>query len=370
MPELPEVEQFRQILLPLVSQDLPVHFQLMGDQPPRKWLTAEDCAMLSNNNNHWYCTDILRKGKQLCMVLEQLLTTTTNNNKKKKKSTTATKYLYLHMGMTGRVVSPGRMCVLENVKDDGSVFPPKYTYLLMQTTENYPVAFADPRKFGSCELKDSLQVLDELAPDAWLCQPNEVVPKLVNQSTGIKALLLDQKRAVSGVGNWVADELFYQLELHPDQTRLSQEQAQELMVKLQEILTVAVDCLRENKQYPMTWLFNYRWTKKKAGKDHHGRNLTFVTSGGRTSVIIASVQKLRKRQVEEPTTETIASKATATRKRTKQVIDAEKAMSGPNSASKTFKVKKETTKTPAITVKPAEPTTSSAASSNRRARRS
>ena len=65
---------------------------------------------------------------------------------------------------------------------------------------------------------------------------------------------------------------------------------------MHSILETAVECLAQDSPYPQTWLFGYRWTKKRAGKDCQGRNLTFLTSGGRTSAIVASVQKLRKSQ--------------------------------------------------------------------------
>ncbi|GKY97239.1 hypothetical protein MPSEU_000682300 [Mayamaea pseudoterrestris] len=301
MPELPEVEHFRQTLLPLVSTDrtqtLSLH-RLNDDPLPRKWLSMDDMEAISN---HCYCTNVLRKGKLLCMVLE--MASADENDAAKDKETTSEstttsvnapiiKYLFLHMGMTGRVTAPGRITVLENVKDDGSVFPPPFTYLMLQTNEDYPVAFCDPRKFSACQLCDSMQLFDELAPDAVDCNIDHVAARLCHQTVGIKTLLLDQKRVVSGVGNWVADEVLYQLQLHPNQTQLGEHQARELLLKLQEILKVAIDCLNENKQYPSTWLFNHRWTKKKSGNDHHGRPLTFLKSGGRTSAIVASMQKL------------------------------------------------------------------------------
>lgn len=301
MPELPEVEHFRQILQPLVSSDRtrPLSLELHNDSLPRKWSSPEELMSLSEN---YYCTNVRRKGKLLCMVLEKNAAAPDDSS----IPNTTTKYLYLHMGMTGRVTAPGRITVLENVKDDGSVFPPPYTYLMMQV-EDYPVAFCDPRKFSVCQLSDSAEPFEELAPDALACDVEEVVGKLANQTMGIKAILLDQKRAVSGVGNWVADELFYQMECHPDQTHLSVDQAQELVRRLKLILQSAIVCLERNEQYPDTWLFNYRWTKKKAGSDHKGRPLTFLTSGGRTSAIVASIQKIRRRKVKEKEAKTTKS---------------------------------------------------------------
>mmetsp|Transcript_48427 Transcript_48427/g.49226 ORF Transcript_48427/g.49226 Transcript_48427/m.49226 type:complete len:587 (-) Transcript_48427:671-2431(-) len=300
MPELPEVERFRQILLPLVTttkQHL-LKLELYGEKPPRKWVSEEDVDAY-NETGKWCCTDVVRKGKLLCMVLEE------SKNKKKDK---AKKYFFLHMGMTGRVVSKTMSCSwghkYVSAEEDGKGnWPPRFTYLLL-TSGSETVAFADPRKFGSCFFSDFIEeFFDPLAPDGWtetktFLQQTSMVASggLANQRLGIKALLLDQKRVVSGVGNWVADEVLYQCELHPDQSYLTDDQSLKVVQTLHSILETAVDCLNQGIPYPETWLFGFRWTKKKAGKDSKGRNLSFLTSGGRTSAIVASIQKLRKCQ--------------------------------------------------------------------------
>jgi len=192
-------------------------------------------------------------------------------------------------------------------------FPPKYTYLILEkrkiirrrrdssgtqedadedvgsvcVASSYAVAFSDPRKFGSAQLYGDLSPFDELAPDAYLelsraarrigRGDRNIFDKLVNQTTGIKAILLDQKRAVSGVGNWVADEVCYQCRLHPDQTHLTDAEVVRLLETLQSVLQQAVGCLKNGVDFPPSWLFHYRWTKKKAGsKDSEGRSITFI----------------------------------------------------------------------------------------------
>lgn len=298
MPELPEVERFRQILFPLATKSKQhlLTLELYGEKLPRKWVSEEDVDAY-NNTGKWCCTDVIRKGKLLCMVLEE------SKNKKKDK-----KFFFLHMGMTGRVVSKTMSCSwghkYVSAEEDGKGnWPPRFTYLLL-TSGSETVAFADPRKFGSCYFSDSLDdFFGPLAPDGWtetktLLQQTTMAASggLANQRLGIKALILDQKRVVSGVGNWVADEVLYQCELHPDQSYLTDDQSLTVVQTLHSILETAVDCLNQGIPYPETWLFGFRWTKKKAGKDSKGRNLSFLTSGGRTSAIVASIQKLRKSQ--------------------------------------------------------------------------
>jgi len=325
MPELPEVEAFRQLLLPLVvapedgrsssssSSSRLLQIEARGEpNVNRLKLTQAEREEISVS---YACTDVRRKGKQLCLVL-----TTQTTNDSSSTDSINTKYLFLHMGMTGRIRVPGKeenwggkklngeeidsvkkkVTASQSMEDD---VPPKYTLLIFTNpTNGYTAYFCDPRKFGSCHLADDWSALDELAPDALhCCDDNSIVqdhilPALSHQSRGIKAILLDQKKAVSGVGNWVADEVLYQSHLHPDQTHLTSAEAAHVFATLQSIVQTAVACLVEHDtHYPQDWLFAYRWTKQQAGsKDAQGRTLTFLQSGGRTSAIVASIQKLDK----------------------------------------------------------------------------
>ena len=315
MPELPEVEWFRRVLLPLVDARgtrPPLTFELVGDSPPRKWVPTADVAA---HTGRWRCADVLRKGKQLCMVLERPAAAEGTGTAGGRKEVG---HFYLHMGMTGRLVSPTRSCGWghkyvkedEGPNGDGVTWPPRFTYLLLRSGEA-TVAFADPRKFGACHFHfpDSdgdgdgdggePALFRDLAPDALAdtatpAQRAAMAATLAGRRLGVKALLLDQKRVASGVGNWVADEILYRREIHPDQAHFTEDEALGVVDALRDVMAVAVDCLDRGVPYPDDWLFGYRWTGKKAGKDSRGRSLSFVTSGGRTSAIVASLQKLQK----------------------------------------------------------------------------
>lgn len=200
------------------------------------------------------------------------------------------------MGMTGRISTEGEIPKLKELSDTAE-YPPPSTYLILSSVD-YEASFSDPRKFGHVLLKESMDEFDELAPDA-LNEANDkrssILEKLSNQSIGIKALILDQKRCISGVGNWVADEVLYQTQIHPDQDYLTMEEATCLLDTLINILQVAVKALKESKDFPQEWLFHFRWNKKKATKDAHGRTVSYLTSGGRTSAIVAVIQKKQSR---------------------------------------------------------------------------
>ena len=297
MPELPEVENFRQLLLPVVDHELTV--EVKGDHPRIK-VDEFSNAHSREASGKLVCTDVLRRGKQICLVLSR---------------SRAIKYMYLHMGMTGSIRVHGKAENWGEKKESGPTdvpldsdpWPPKYTCIIFASpTTNYTAYFCDPRKFGSAYIANDLTDFESLAPDALTCSDPTIVdghilPSITNQRLGIKAILLDQKRAVSGVGNWVADEVLYQCKMHPDQTKLDACEAAAIYEKLHDIVCVAVQSLKEDRSYPENWLFHYRWTGKKSGKDAEGRSISFITSGGRTSAIINTLQKLYSRNAPSKT---------------------------------------------------------------------
>lgn len=335
MPELPEVEFFRQLLLPLVGSGR-LNIEAVGDNH-RIQLTD---GLSPTSTQGWSCANVLRKGKLLCLVLTS--------------TSSAAKYLFLHMGMTGRIRVQGRAenwgfkqvngAIVEtdlNTAEapEDEVFPPKYTYLLF-TTRKCTAYFCDPRKFGSCYLADDLSDLDALAPDALTCTDaaviaEHIVPALTNQRLGIKAILLDQRRAVSGVGNWMADEVLYHCQMHPDQTRLTESEAADVWTMLQSIATTAAHALSCESHYPESWLFHYRWTRKKATRDALGRSVTFVTSGGRTTAILASLQKLHSRYASSSSLLTVNGKKPVVR--TNEPMKANASKASPLKVEKTRK---------------------------------
>jgi formamidopyrimidine-DNA glycosylase len=300
MPELPEVEQFRTLLEPLMSQNdtLVLERHVESDKsPPRKFLSDEDINEI--NQSKYYVTDVIRKGKLICMVLNASSSSESISKNQMKK------YMFVHMGMTGFICNKSKQPKLQEVKHTPEQYPPPHTHLKF-TAGSYEVCFVDQRKFGSITLQDSMEEeYDSLAPDAWkdlmLKNTTDIDPiikqNLIEQSLGIKGLLLDQKRAVSGVGNYLADEVLYQVRMHPDQKYLTAHQSNELLRKLHSILETANQCLQNDTEFPKEWLFHYRWTKKRGNaEDAKGRSIKFITSGGRTSAIVPSVQKLIKNQ--------------------------------------------------------------------------
>ena len=222
----------------------------------------------------------------------------------------------MHFGMTGWVylrhtpTAYSRRATKEDypLKD----WPPKAWKFALTTDGPEPVeaAFVDTRRFARIRLIDcpdgdirSVEPLSLNGPDPvidkstvteeWLRE------RLAKRAAPIKAILLDQA-FLSGVGNWVADEVLYHAGIHPEQRAdtLPPDRVAKLHAALRMVTQTAVDLLADSTKFPDDWLMRYRWDKGKkdaVNKTADGSRITFVTVGGRTSAVVESRQKLVKK---------------------------------------------------------------------------
>ncbi|KAH6843078.1 DNA glycosylase/AP lyase [Chaetomium sp. MPI-CAGE-AT-0009] len=218
----------------------------------------------------------------------------------------------MHFGMTGWIHIKGDRTAYTNYykkmkPEEMDAWPPKY-WKFHLTTEDplVEVAFTDPRRFGRVRLVDcpgeSIRKHSPLVENG----PDPVVDtdvfteeylrqKMKSRHVPIKALILDQT-VISGVGNWVGDEVLYQAKLHPEQycDDFSDEQIKNLYKSIRHVCQFAVDKLGDSDQFPKDWMFHYRWGKGQKGAAGHlpsGEKLAFLTVGGRTSCYAPDVQK-------------------------------------------------------------------------------
>ncbi|KAG9246652.1 Formamidopyrimidine-DNA glycosylase N-terminal domain-containing protein [Calycina marina] len=216
----------------------------------------------------------------------------------------------MHLGMTGWVHIHGDKSMVRKSKpkDEDAEWPPKYWKFVMETDEDskMEVAFKDARRFARIRLLDCAAAdirnttpLKENGPDPvidtdvfteeWFMQ------KMISKHVPVKALLLNQAN-ISGIGNWVGDEIMYHAKLHPEQysNTFGATELKQLYNSIRYVCQTAVDLLGDSSQFPDEWLFNYRWGKGKknaATKLPNGAAITFLTVGGRTSCVVPSVQK-------------------------------------------------------------------------------
>ncbi|KAL2454437.1 formamidopyrimidine-DNA glycosylase [Abeliophyllum distichum] len=98
---------------------------------------------------------------------------------------------------------------------------------------------------------------------------------------------------ISGIGNWMADEVLYQARIHPLQiaSSMSKESCATLLKCINEVIEKAVEVGADSSQFPSNWIFHSR--EKKLGKAFvDGKKIEFITAGGRTSAYVPELQKL------------------------------------------------------------------------------
>ncbi|KAH6713873.1 Formamidopyrimidine-DNA glycosylase N-terminal domain-containing protein [Leptodontidium sp. MPI-SDFR-AT-0119] len=215
-----------------------------------------------------------------------------------------------HFGMTGWFHIRGEPTVHYRPKDidEDEVWPPKFWKFSLETEGEPKVeaAFTDARRFARVRLVDCAAedirkttplkengpdpVIDkEVLTEEWLLQ------KMKKRHVPVKAFMLDQAN-ISGIGNWVGDEIMYHAKLHPEQytDTFSANQVKQLHTSMLYVCQTAVDHLADSSKFPEDWLFKHRWGKGKkdaATTLPNGAKLTFITVGGRTSCVVPSVQK-------------------------------------------------------------------------------
>jgi formamidopyrimidine-DNA glycosylase len=203
--------------------------------------------------------------------------------------------------MTGAFLVKGEpVPSYKSFKCDSS-WPPRFCKAELFFSGGGALAFCDPRRLGRICTRPADKVLT-LAPISKLGRDpliegvdrEQLTALLASRSLPVKALLLDQEVAFSGIGNWVADEVCYQARIHPSQPCNSIEKArvEALADAIENICTTASQLLTASKDFPKEWLFHYRWAKgKQDARDHFGNKISFETCGGRTSAVVLALQK-------------------------------------------------------------------------------
>ncbi|KAI4329359.1 hypothetical protein L6164_021630 [Bauhinia variegata] len=278
MPELPEVEVARRA----------VEQNCIGKKIVKS-IIADDSKVIDGVSRSDFEASILgktivaarRKGKNMWLELD------------------SPPFPSFQFGMAGAVYIKG-VAVTQykrSAVNDTDEWPSKYSKFFVELDDGLELSFTDKRRFARVRLlKDPTSVppISELGPDA-LSEPmtlEEFTDSLSKKKTEIKSLLLDQG-FISGIGNWIADEVLYQARIHPRQTAssLSKESCSTLYTRIKEVIEKAIEVGADISQYPISWIFHSR--EKKPGKAFvDGKKIDFITAGGRTTAYVPELQKL------------------------------------------------------------------------------
>lgn len=219
----------------------------------------------------------------------------------------------MHFGMTGWLKFKSEHTYYYQPKkgDKEEPWPPKFAKFMLETKpengeEAVEAAFVDMRRLARIRLVQCSGAeirhntpLKENGPDPVIDKDIVTVDwlkkKCNSKKVPIKAMLLDQAN-ISGIGNWVGDEIMYNAKMHPEQyaNTLSDEQITQLHKSIHYICSTAVELLGESERFPEDWLFRHRWGKGKKTDSKtmpNGEKIAFLTVGGRTSAVVPSVQK-------------------------------------------------------------------------------
>lgn len=241
-------------------------------------------------------------------------------------------HLLGHFGMTGAFAIKGvEPLSYKQFKVHTEEWPPRFTKLELSFGDGTAaLAFCDPRRLGRLRLRHDPEAeapWKSLAPDGLLELPpvTAMCARLSSTTAVIKALLLDQNKLLSGVGNWVADEVLFHSGIHPESAcdTLSDAQVNRLHAALRDVLSTAVGCNAESQAFPSSWLFHYRWGKGANGTTVpgvHGGAISFSTVGGRTSAVVLSRQKKGERAASGGS-KAPSAKATGSKSKRSVVVD-------------------------------------------------
>ena len=186
MPELPEVETVKRVLLPIVKGQTITRIEV-NRKSIVNGLDKEFIAYFSNER----FLDITRKGKFLIFHL-------TND-----------KVLISHLRMEGKYIE-----LLENEEDT------KYARVVFHLNNNQKLCYDDSRSFGRMIMSDEKNYLKEkelmkLGPEPF--DVERVLPlmrQVSKMSLPIKTALLSQE-IITGLGNIYVDEVLFASKIHP-----------------------------------------------------------------------------------------------------------------------------------------------------------
>lgn len=280
MPELPEVETVRRTIERALKGRILADAEVVDDEIVYQKVPSATVreAIVGRTVN-----EVGRKGKYWWLELDGDI------------------WLYGHLGMAGWVRELGQPTI--RLKEHGEApldddtGRPRFLKLMLVSDEGRRIAMTDGRRLARVWLAgpaDTDKKIRELGPDALTALPetSDLAKYLSTRKAPIKATLMDQTW-ISGLGNWLADEVLFHSGIAPARTgaSLSAGEIEKLRANILKILEIAVEAGADEHKYPTDWLFHSRWGGGRGDEFHVGRRLVRETIGGRTTAWIPELQK-------------------------------------------------------------------------------
>lgn len=260
MPELPEVNTFQRYFDETSLEQKIIEVQVHDAKIIRNVSGEAFIDLLTNRT----FTGSYRRGKYLFATLDNGA------------------HVLLHFGMTGD---------LKYYSDE--IDRPKHERFAFNFQNGFTLGFDCPRKFAKIRYIEDLETyLKEikLGEDAQRISEAELLTKMEGKKGSIKGFLLNQSN-LAGVGNLYADEVCYQVKVHPASVvkNIPLKKQQELFQKMQEVFRFAVDKNAYYKDYPEDWL--WQWRKEGAIAPDGKSKITQAKIAGRTTYFFEGWQK-------------------------------------------------------------------------------
>lgn len=207
-------------------------------------------------------------------------------------------HLVFHLGMTGAWRHPGSdPLALESTPSEiDRSWPPKFSKLVLRTSDGDRLAMTDPRRFGRLWLRDDPRREPPVAGLGFdaaneLPDPAAFARSLARRRGSLKGLLLDQS-FVAGIGNWIADEVLFHARLDPRRapSTLERRETDALRDAIAHVISTAIAADARKERFPKDWLFHRRWGKVAGSTTEDGRPIEHLVVAGRTTAWVPSLQ--------------------------------------------------------------------------------
>ncbi len=280
MPELPEVETVRRLLANGLVGQKPLKVEIADDNIVFGSAPADAYREAFSSGT---VNAVGRKGKYFWFEMESGPT------------------VFAHLGMAGWVRQIGAESI--RLKEHGNApfedeeGVPRFWKWILTNQAGERFVMTDGRRFSRVWLGESPAAdsrVSALGPDCFLDpQPLEFWQgHLKKRSIAIKTALM-QQQFVSGIGNWIADEVLFHAEIAPSRPckELSTEEIDRMLKSLEGILTLAVEVGADSEKFPPDWMFHHRWGGG-SGADRIGPYAIIREDiGGRTTAWCPEKQK-------------------------------------------------------------------------------